>query len=168
QVLDWPISVGSAPPATAAAGLVSGFAASGFAEPGFAAPVEALLESLLESLGDAPCACARSVTPHITPLATSTARIRRTDITKSGSLNIVTGRWLRHRIVIPAMDSREMAFWEGSCQACDAAATAARLMLTLSIARRAAAAIARRSIAADPRRRNCANARRRPARPSRH
>src|ERR1019366_1003465 len=116
QVLDWPISVGSAPPATAAAGLVSGFAASGFAEPGFAAPVEALLESLLESLGDALCACARSATPHITPLATSTARIRRTDITKSGSLNIVTGRWLRHRIVRRTMDSREMAFWEGSCQ----------------------------------------------------
>src|SRR5512141_2408488 len=107
---NWPISVGSAPPATAAAALASGLAASGFAGTGLAAGAGAALAAF----DDALCAWARLAAPHTTPIATRAVRNRRTDITESGSLNIVTGRWLRHRLVTRAMDNREMPFWEGS------------------------------------------------------
>jgi hypothetical protein len=48
-----------------AAGAVAGFAAAGLAA----------------TLGDALCACAGIVTPHISKLATRFVRIRRTDMT---------------------------------------------------------------------------------------
>src|ERR1700716_2063415 len=80
QVPNWPISVGSALAATAAAGLASGFAGAGRG-------------ASFEAFGDALCACARPVTPHTSTLAAKAVSIRRTDMTKSGSLIIVTGRW---------------------------------------------------------------------------
>jgi hypothetical protein len=48
------------------------------------------LVSGLEAFGDALCACAEIETPHISTHATRPVRIPRTDITKSGSLIIVT------------------------------------------------------------------------------
>jgi hypothetical protein len=51
-VPNWPINVGSALPATAAAGLVSGFAASGFEGAGLAT-------AAFEAFGGVFCASAR-------------------------------------------------------------------------------------------------------------
>jgi hypothetical protein len=77
-VPNWPISVGSALPATAAvaAGLASGFATAGFAG----------------AFGAVVCACAGIAAPHTNTLAAKAVSIRRTDM-KSRSPIIVTGRW---------------------------------------------------------------------------
>ena len=72
-----------APPVTAAT-AGAGFAAAGLAATGL---VEA---GLAAALGDALCACAGIETPPISTLATRIVRVRRTDMTKSGSLIIVT------------------------------------------------------------------------------
>src|SRR3978361_1578787 len=84
-----------------AAGFVSGFAARGFAASGFVAAGFAVggFAAAFWSFGAAGWACASDTAPHITPLATKTVRICRTDMTESGSLIIVTGRWpeIAHR-----------------------------------------------------------------------
>jgi hypothetical protein len=69
-----PTNVGSAPPVTEAAAVGAGFAAAG----------------LVATLGGALCACAGIETPPTSALATRIVRVRRTDMTKSGSLIIVT------------------------------------------------------------------------------
>jgi hypothetical protein len=60
--------------------LASGFAGAG-------------LTAAFAAFGGALCACARLEAPHISTLTPSAVSIRRTDITKFGSLIIVTGRW---------------------------------------------------------------------------
>jgi hypothetical protein len=72
-VPNWPTKVGSAPPATDAA------ADAGFDAAGLAA-----------TFGGVLWACAGIETPPTSTLATRIVRVRRTDMTKSGSLIIVT------------------------------------------------------------------------------
>src|SRR5450759_698731 len=63
-----------------AAGFASGFAAAGLA-------------ASFEAFDDALCACAGIAIPHTSTLSPRAVSIRCTDMTKTGSLIIVTGRW---------------------------------------------------------------------------
>jgi class 3 adenylate cyclase len=77
-VPNWPIKVGSAPPAAAAAGLVSGFAASGFAGDGLASAFGAFGDGVRAGA----CVCALAP-PHKIALAARATSIRRKVITKT-------------------------------------------------------------------------------------
>ena len=71
------------PPARLRERVLAAAAASGLAGvAGLAVPFDDVL-----------CACARPTPPHTSTLPTSAVSIRRTDITKSRSPIIVTGRW---------------------------------------------------------------------------